>query len=108
MIVEKINPIRPDEIAKQKKNDFPDTVFLAFNEHIAKKFTNKSAVVFQDDIVADIAQRLGITVQAIFENGWLNVEEIYREAGWEVEYDKPGYNESGQAFFRFTQPFNKR
>ena len=30
----------------------------------------------------------------ICEEGWLDVEDVYRKAGWEVIYDAPGYNES--------------
>lgn len=31
----------------------------------------------------------------------LDVEDVYRAAGWEVTYDKPGYNETYDATFTF-------
>jgi hypothetical protein len=42
-----------------------------------------------------------ITVQTIWENKWLDVEDEYRKNGWEVEYDKPGLGESYPARFIF-------
>ena len=42
-----------------------------------------------------------ITVQTIWENRWLNVEDEYRKNGWEVEYDKPGLDEIYPARFIF-------
>jgi len=43
----------------------------------------------------------GLNRAEIFDKGWLNVEEVYRAAGWAVEYDKPGFNESYSATFTF-------
>ncbi len=42
-------------------------------------------------------------VNKIYERGWLNVEPIFEEAGWEVHYDKPSFNESGDARFEFKE-----
>ena len=39
----------------------------------------------------------------IFANSWLDVEDIYRNAGWDVEYDKPGYCENYEAHFVFRK-----
>ncbi len=39
----------------------------------------------------------------LFEKGWLDVEPIFKKAGWDVEYDKPGYNESYPATFKFSR-----
>ena len=35
--------------------------------------------------------------------GWLDVEGIYRKAGWDVEYDSPGYCEDYPATFKFRK-----
>jgi len=43
----------------------------------------------------------------IINNGWLNIEEAYRAADWEVEYDKPAYNETYRAHFIFKKASNK-
>lgn len=31
------------------------------------------------------------------DHGWLDLEDIYRDEGWTVEYDSPGYNETYEA-----------
>lgn len=44
----------------------------------------------------------GPTVTTKVPQHWLNFEGAYRRAGWKVEFDKPGYNESYPATFKFT------
>lgn len=44
-----------------------------------------------------------LTKDEIFDNHWLDIEDIYREQGWKVKYDKPGYNEeSFKPYFEFS------
>jgi hypothetical protein len=45
----------------------------------------------------------GSTRQQVFDNNWLDVEDIFRKAGWKVNYEKPAYNESYPASFKFQQ-----
>jgi hypothetical protein len=96
-------PISPDEISDLQKEIFPAEVFDAFNELIAENFSNGYANVEQDTVVNRIIEKGAgnITKHEIFHRGWLNVEEVYRKAGWEVDYDKPGYNETYPASFEF-------
>lgn len=103
-------PIRPQEVGQQKLKDFPAIVIEAFNIEIAANYTGGSAVVYQEKIIEHIIARSpdNIDRQKIFENGWLNVEEIFQDAGWEVTYDKPAYNESYPATFKFTVTRNDR
>jgi hypothetical protein len=35
---------------------------------------------------------------------WLDIEDIFEKAGWIVQYDSPGYNESYDGFFIFNFP----
>lgn len=44
----------------------------------------------------------------VFKKGWLNVEYLFRAAGWEVQYDKPGYNETYEAYFTFSKKVKRR
>lgn len=98
-------PITPDEVTKIKKTIFPDEVFDAFNELIAKNFNGRSATVKQKDVVTLIVEKShdAFSRQQVFDNHWLDVEDVYREFGWKVEFDKPGYNETYDAFFKFTK-----
>ncbi len=96
----KIAPIRPRDIARQKQESFPNEVIEAFNQLIGESFNNGYATIRQDDAVALMVKK-GLVSKEIYRRGWLNVEDIYRKAGWEVEYDKPAYNESYPATFTF-------
>lgn len=102
----RVLPIKPSEVVKQKKESFPDEVFEAFNELIAEKFSGYCAEFKQEAVVARMVAK-GLSRAEIFSKGWLDVEDVYRAQGWDVEYDSPGYNESYPATFKFT-PQKKR
>lgn len=92
-------PITPDEVERGKY--IPPVVIEAFNELIAEG----GGRVLQKDVVARILAKAGgaITSEEIFKKGWLDVEGMYREAGWNVVYDKPAYCETYDANFTFTR-----
>ena len=97
------NPIRPEDIVDSKVKYLPDAVIDVFNRLIAVHYSNGSANIKQNIIVAALIEALGIERQAIFDNHYLDVEDVYRASGWNVEYDKPAYNESYEAFFTFKK-----
>jgi hypothetical protein len=91
-------PITPDEA--EVREDVPGEVFDAFNELIREGH----GTVKQVDVVTRILFKMPhVERHEIFNRGWLNVEGAYRKAGWTVQYDKPGYNESYEAYFTFTR-----
>ncbi|MEK7640643.1 MAG: hypothetical protein AAB389_01455 [Patescibacteria group bacterium] len=98
----KVQPIKPSEVVQIKKEAMPDVVLQSFNELITENFDGTSAVVKQDDVV-NLLVKKGFTRDEIFKKGWLEVEDIYRVAGWTVIYDKPGYNEDYDANFEFRK-----
>lgn len=100
-MTERIGPIRPKEVADYKRENFPDTVFEAFNELIVENAGPGPITVRQKDLVKRMVEK-GLTAKEIFDKGWLDVEDVYRKAGWKVEYDKPGYNEDYEAYFTFS------
>ena len=93
-------PITPDEVGAAKVVHTPAAVFDAFNAEIAKEFTSGAAKVKQNAVMERLVAG-GLQRSEVFVMGWLNIEEAYRAAGWQVEYDKPGYNETGEAYFTF-------
>ncbi len=98
----KTKPITPADAAGFKKSKIPDHVIAVFNELIRQKFDGTQATIKQEDVVALILNTQPLVERdAIFANHWLDVEEIFEDAGWQVEFDKPGYNESYDAFFTF-------
>lgn len=97
-----VKPLSPFEASA--KRVFPDEVIEAFNELISENLLSSSATVRQDAAVTRIMAKMpNVTRAQVFDRGWLNVEDVYRAEGWEVEYDKPGYNESYAAHFTFTR-----
>jgi hypothetical protein len=95
-----VKPISPNDVVKLKKNTIPDEVFEAFNELIARNFDGNSST-FRLSTVIELIVSKGRASKEIHSNHWLDVEPVYREEGWLVEYDGPGYNESYPATFTF-------
>lgn len=94
-----MKPITPDEVGKRARAIIPPFVIKAFNDLIVLNWYNGEAVVSQKDVVAEIKK---IEIRG-FKTTWLNVEPLYEEYGWTVEYDKPGYNETYDAKFTFRK-----
>ena len=101
-----VRPLSPKEVVEKKISSIPDAVFEVFNELIAKDFNGAYAIVKQKEVVKILVDK-GLKEKEIYDNHWLDVEEIYRKAGWKVEYDKPAYNESYGAYFEF-RPRDKK
>jgi len=96
-------PITPNEVVEAKIAAVPDAVFEVFNDLIAKAWNGRSATVFQKDVVDTLEMDYAFARDDIYDNHWLDVEPAYIEAGWKVEYDSPGYNETYPATFKFTK-----
>jgi hypothetical protein len=96
-------PIRPEQVGGLKGKYIPAFVFEVFNDEIARHLSNGLAKVKQETVVARLVE-LQLNRQEIFDKGYLNIEEAYQAVGWTVSYDKPGYNESGEAMFTFRLP----
>lgn len=97
-----VEPIKPSEVSAARETSIPDAVIEAFNELIVENARGRWATVMQKAVVDRIVEKTGCTRDEIFKKGWLDVEDVFRRAGWTVDYDKPGYNESYEANFRFS------
>jgi len=97
-----VEAIKPTDVAETKAATMPDAVITAWNNIIAKNFSNGRACVRQNDIIATLMPHTkdGQSAQ-VFAEGWLDIEEIYRAQGWEVVYNKPAYSETGIPTFIF-------
>ena len=104
-----VKPITPDEVVLLKEAMIPDEVIEAFNECIAENWKGSYAIVKQKYVVEKIMKKFLAANKDphikndITDNHWLDVEDIFRAAGWEVKYDGPGYNESYDATFEFRK-----
>jgi hypothetical protein len=105
-------PITPREAKTASINNIPSFVIDAFNKLIVANMQGRYSTIKQDDVVAEISKAIdrsdnaspGFVRDQVFKNKWLDVEDLYKKAGWSVYYDKPAYNESYPATFSFTAP----
>lgn len=114
-----IKPITPQEATAKASSNIPDTIIASFNEMIAENLSGGSARFTQDAVIKRILSNLKVEGESfsantrphwctagrgdLFQNNWLDVEPIFEAAGWKVEYDKPAYCESYDAFFVFRK-----
>ncbi len=98
-----VQPIKPSEVILKKALFIPDEVIEAFNELIAKKWNGTLAIIKQNEIVELVGAKLSLDSVRPFDRNWLNVEDIFRDVGWMVVYDKPGFNEQYGATYTFTK-----
>lgn len=99
-----IKPISPDEVVSKKLGSIPEEVIDAFNEAIVMSWDGKVSTFTQDYIIAKICEKNSeISREHIFACRWLDVELIYENCGWNITYDKPGYNETYPATFTFKK-----
>ena len=97
-------PITPQEVAKLQAECLPVFVLQTWNELIARNFKNGRSEVSQNEAVVALmdAHPGPLNRAAVFTNNWLEIEEVFRQSGWDVTYDKPGYNETYEAKFIFV------
>lgn len=101
---EEIKPISPNEIMDNLKTIIPSVVIQAVNNLLKLKYRGNDVSIKQKDIMEEIL-RLdeSMTSNVIYDNRYMDFESIYRENGWNVVYDKPGYGENYDAYFKFSK-----
>ncbi len=103
-MAEQRKPFTPKQAEDKKEEIIPAEVIEAFEELIVENLSGGSATITQDEVVQRIHKKMKrVKTQEMFDKGWLDVEGLFRKAGWEVEYDKPGFNESYKATFTFSK-----
>lgn len=92
-------PVSPEKLG-HVKSPIPEFLFEVVNSMLSRRLT-----IYQKDVVeAILALRPKVAVDAkeIFERHWLDFESAYEREGWDVWYDKPGYNESYDPSWHFS------
>ena len=98
-----VKPISPDEVVSEKLKVLPDVVIEVVNGLIAQKWNGHSAKIKQEEIILALTER-GLSRKDISKKNLLELEDVYRQQGWKVAYDRPGYCESYDPFFEFKKP----
>jgi hypothetical protein len=98
-----VKPITPIEARAAKTARLPNWVIEVVNEMLIQKITPTcySVTLSQDAIVLALVEKSGLDREAIFKHDYLDFEPIFRQHGWEVEYNKPAYYETGSASYKF-------
>lgn len=96
-------PITPDEVQGYKSAQIPDPVFVVFNDLIARNWDGYEAIVRRKEVVEKICRTLQIDEKTILDRHYLDVEGSYRDAGWDVTYDKPSIGEEYDPYFTFRR-----
>lgn len=95
-----IKPLSKEEVKKAKT--IPDIIIKTVNELLIKNYSNGKAIIMQSEIVDIVsADPNGISRTDIFNNNYLDFEDVYRAIGWKVTYDEPVYYESYEPYFIF-------
>lgn len=96
--------ISPAEAEKLKRERIPGFVIESFNELLISNYNPNGTIILQEEVIIEIMNRSpdDISRNEIFDNGWIDVEPLFKENGWNVEYDKPGLGENYKARFIFT------
>lgn len=85
---------KPITLPQEVKSAMPDEIVEVFNDLIQRYWDGRQARFKQEEAVGLIATKLSIRPNSVFDKHYLDVEELYRQAGWKVVYDKPGFNEN--------------
>jgi len=99
----KVKPLTAGEITGNLEKIIPESVIKAVNNFLRDRFRGNSVTIKQDELITEILKIDGsLDRTSIFEKKYLDFEPIFQKSGWNVKYDKPGYNESYAAYFEFS------
>ena len=101
MVTNPVQPLSPDRLVKPKAFQIPNIVIMVVNRLINENWDGLQSRVWQSDIIINIGRMTGIDKETILHNRWLNIEALYREVGYIVNYVTPAPGERGDAYFEF-------
>ena len=90
-------PVSPNNVSEMKKQCLPSYVIDAANKLIAENYCDGQSTFKLKELVKEIK------LKGVYKDGNLNIEDIYRCEGWDVEYIKPVMYESFEAYFIFRR-----
>ena len=106
-------PIKPENAEEKRKDNIPEEVFEAFNKLIVQNLSDGRSSFLKNDAMYEILKNppkefldmdSNLVRQKIYDLKYLDVEESYRDAGWNVKYEGPAYWETFEDYFEFIKP----
>lgn len=99
-----VEAFTPEQAKLAHQANLPDEVTKVVNGFLSLRAERSRIVITQKEVVAALVLA-GFDTKTIDDNNMLDFEGSYEASGWKVEYDKPGYNESYEAFWIFVPKF---
>lgn len=94
-------PFSPAEAVEAHADYIPTVVVDVVNEFLAQRASSGRRVeITQKEVVSALLAE-GLTHEEIRGRNLLDFEDTFRKVGWDVVYDKPGYNETYGAHWIF-------
>ena len=103
------NPISPDDISDNKEKYIHQTIIKTVNKILKERYNLGSTV---DIKISEISKPFFEAHPEIDEDkAWkakmFDIEDAYRKFGWKVSYDRPGWDESYEGFYKFSKGAKK-
>ncbi len=94
-----MKPITPAEVKNKKIDSIQPEMIQAANELIVKKFNGHSASIKKNDLIERYCKIKGVSNTeklrgTLYEDHQLDIEGIFRQAGWSVNFESPSYGDS--------------
>lgn len=104
-------PLSPSQAKALQHESVPGFVFDECNKLITAGLRHGQATVTYNDLLTAVRARVaGLPEYAHMDSDvpqhWVSPENIrraYEPVGWNVEFDRPAYYESGESKFLFTE-----
>lgn len=98
-----IRPISPNQLHTIKKKTTREIVYETVNEMLVENAGDRSRIILKlEDILMKLVAR-GLDKYELIDKGFMDFEPAYRKAGWKVDYDEPGWNETYPATYTFSK-----
>lgn len=94
----------PEDVLKKRVETIPDYVIDAFNDLLTENYQEDETIIEQEDVIRKILEYSTddeLTRETIFKKHYLDIENLYRNNGWEVDYKKPAFDERFVPYFIF-------
>lgn len=96
-----MKPLSPAAARIAFNKSLPDFVIESANELIVEHMNASGCSSFTfKELGARIKSKKPDDVE--YNDNWLDIEDAFREAGWKVEVDSPGYNETYAGHYNFS------
>lgn len=110
-------PISPGEAKKLKAHLIPTFMYQAVNELLVARYDDHAACVIKETELLEraynrwkqqetnVPETFETFKRMVYDRHWLDFEDAYKQQGWNVIYDRPGYDETYGAFYKFSRKY---